>query len=144
VQAGWGNTKSAMLELADVAMDEEVKGSVEQAAKSALQAQSSGEADIRGVQGIKSGQNFLVDIEVFAPSHYTVGQLDAIKDAMREQIASDVKGVRRLLCGSLLTRRLEFRLRTSLLLARLVMWRSIVTITIMPIRMPKVTALRQK
>jgi hypothetical protein len=68
---------------------------VEQAAKSALQAQSSGEADIRGVQGIKSGQNFLVDIEVFAPSHYTVGQLDAIKDAMREQIASDVKGVRR-------------------------------------------------
>jgi cation diffusion facilitator family transporter len=95
VQAGWGNTKSAMLELADVAMDEEVKGSVEQAANSALQAQSSGEADIRGVQGIKSGQNFLVDIEVFAPSHYTVGQLDAIKDAMREQIASDVKGVRR-------------------------------------------------
>jgi cation diffusion facilitator family transporter len=95
VQAGWGNTKSAMLELADVAMDEEVKGSVEQAAKTALQAQSSGEADIRGVQGIKSGQNFLVDIEVFAPSHYTVAQLDAIKDAMREQIASDVKGVRR-------------------------------------------------
>jgi len=95
VQAGWGNTKSAMLELADVAMDEEVKESVEKAAATALQAQSSGEADIRGVQGIKSGQNFLVDIEVGAPSHYTVGQLDAIKDAMRKQIASDVKGVRR-------------------------------------------------
>jgi ABC-type Zn2+ transport system substrate-binding protein/surface adhesin len=47
------------------------------------------------VQGIKSGQNFLVDIEVGAPSHYTVGQLDAIKSAMREQISVDVKGIRR-------------------------------------------------
>jgi divalent metal cation (Fe/Co/Zn/Cd) transporter len=95
VQAGWGNTKSAMLELADVAMDEEVKENVEKAAATALQAQSSGEADIRGVQGIKSGQNFLVDIEVGAPSHYTVGQLDAIKSALRQQISADVKGIRR-------------------------------------------------
>lgn len=95
VQAGWGNTKSAMLELADVAMDEEVKESVEKAAGNALQAQSSGEAEIRGVQGIKSGQNFLVDIEVGAPSHYTVGQLDDIKTAMIEKIGSDVKGIRR-------------------------------------------------
>jgi ABC-type Zn2+ transport system substrate-binding protein/surface adhesin len=47
------------------------------------------------VQGIKSGQNFLVDIEVGAPSHYTVGQLDAIKNALREQISADVKGIRR-------------------------------------------------
>ena len=95
VQAGWGNTKSAMLELADVAMDEEVKENVEKAAATALQAQSSGDADIRGVQGIKSGQNFLVDIEVSTPSHYTVGELDAIKVAMREKISDDVKGVKR-------------------------------------------------
>jgi hypothetical protein len=76
-------------------MDEEVKENVEKAAATALQAQSSGEADIRGVQGIKSGQNFLVDVDVYAPSHYTVGQLDAIKEAMREQISANVKGVRR-------------------------------------------------
>jgi hypothetical protein len=53
------------------------------------------EAEIRAVQGIKSGQNFLVDIEVSTPSHYTVGELDAIKVAMREKIAADVKGVKR-------------------------------------------------
>jgi cation diffusion facilitator family transporter len=97
VQAGWGNTKSAMLELADVAMDEEVKDNVEKAARTALVAQNGGstEAEIRGVQGIKSGQNFLVDIEVSTPSHYTVGELDAIKEAMREKISADVKGVKR-------------------------------------------------
>lgn len=97
VQAGWGNTKSAMLELADVAMDEEVKDNVEKAARTALVAQNGGsqEAEIRAVQGIKSGQNFLVDIEVSTPSHYTVGELDAIKVAMREKIAADVKGVKR-------------------------------------------------
>lgn len=96
VQAGWGNTKSAMLELADVAMDEEVKDNVEKAAKTALMAQTgSQEAEIRGIQGIKSGQNFLVEIEVSTPSHYTVGELDAIKEAMREKISADVKGVRR-------------------------------------------------
>jgi cation diffusion facilitator family transporter len=97
VQAGWGNTKSAMLELADVAMDEDVKDNVEKAARTALVAQNGGstEAEITGVQGIKSGQNFLVDIEVSTPSHYTVGELDAIKEAMREKISADVKGVKR-------------------------------------------------
>lgn len=95
VQAGWGNTKSAMLELADVAMDEEVKENVEKAAKTALLAQSSGEAEIRGVQGIKSGQNFLVDLEVAAPSIWTVGDLEAVEAALREKVSADVKGVRR-------------------------------------------------
>lgn len=95
VQAGWGNTKSAMLELADVAMDEEVKENVEKAAISALLAQSSGEAEVRGVQGIKSGQNFLVDLEVAAPSIWTVGDLEAVEAALREKVSADVKGVRR-------------------------------------------------
>jgi len=94
VQAGWGNTKSAMLELADVAMDEEVKGNVEKAAKAALATQH-GETKIRGIQGIKSGQNFLVDIEVSVPRDYTVGELDAVKDAVKDQISADVKGIRR-------------------------------------------------
>jgi len=95
VQAGWGNTKSAMLELADVAMDEEVKENVEKAARTALQAQSSEATEIRGVQGIKSGQNFLVEIEVAAPSHCTVSELNAMEDAIREKISAGVKGVRR-------------------------------------------------
>lgn len=95
VQAGWGNTKSALLELADVAMDEEVKENVEKAATQALVSHTSEQVQIRGVQGIKSGQNFLVDIEIGAPSHWTVGNLNAVEDAVREKIAADVKGVRR-------------------------------------------------
>lgn len=96
VQAGWGNTKSALLELADVAMDEEVKGSVETAAREALAVHTSeAEVKIRGVQGIKSGQNFLVDIEVGVPSTWTVENSNAVEEALREKIAKDVKGVRR-------------------------------------------------
>jgi cation diffusion facilitator family transporter len=93
VQAGWGNTKSAMLELADVAMDEDVRESVQRAASSALSSEV--EVEIRGVQGIKSGQNFMVDIEVGAPSHFTLAQLGDVRAAIREKIADEVKGVRR-------------------------------------------------
>ena len=94
LHASWGTTKSAILELVDVAMDEEVKENLEKAAKTAALVRSC-DSKIKGVQGIKSGQNFLVDIEVGVPSHHTVGDLDAIKQAIREKIAADVKGVRR-------------------------------------------------
>jgi cation diffusion facilitator family transporter len=95
VQAGWGNTKSALLELADVAMDEEVKENVTKAAKAALEDANSEEVEIRGVQGIKSGQNFLVEIEVAGPEGWSVARANEVEAIIRERVAAKVRGVKR-------------------------------------------------
>ncbi|KAH9826852.1 mitochondrial metal transporter 2-like [Teratosphaeria destructans] len=95
VQAGWGNTKSALLELADVAMDEEIKKNVESATKAALLEHRGQDIDLRGVQGIKSGQNFLVEIEVAVSTGCSVGRTNDLEAAIRQEISSKVRGVRR-------------------------------------------------
>src|SRR5438552_488278 len=56
VQAGWGNTKASLLELADVGVDDEMKNSVRRAASKALDGvntrSSAGNIEIRSVQGV--------------------------------------------------------------------------------------------
>lgn len=95
VQAGWGNTKAALLELADVAMDGEVKENVQKAAVAALAEQSSGEVEVRGVQGIKSGQNFMVEIELATPAGWSVEQANEAEAAVRQRVSDTIRGVRR-------------------------------------------------
>ena len=102
IKAGWGNTGSALLELADVGIDEEMKGSVRKAAIKALSAESFRKAGIAGaaiqirdVQGVKAGQNYLMDIALSVPSSYTVKQTRMIEDIVRERVGSHVRGVRR-------------------------------------------------
>ena len=102
IRAGLGNTGAALLELADVGIDEEMKGSVRKAAGKALSADSFGEAGIvgaeihvRDVQGVKAGQNYLMDIALSVPSSYTVKQTRLIEDVVRERVGSHVRGVRR-------------------------------------------------
>lgn len=105
IKAGWGNTKNALLELGDVAVDDEVKEKVFKVttkvlrgdAKKGLAAVENGsEVEIRDVQGIKSGQNFLIDIELVAPSTFTLHQLNVIEDAVRARAGAKIRGVRRL------------------------------------------------
>ncbi|KAK4889466.1 mitochondrial metal transporter [Elasticomyces elasticus] len=95
VQAGWFNTKSALLELADVAMDEDIKQSVQTSAKAALKEQFGQDAELRGVQGIKSGQNFLVELEVAVAESLSIGRAQEIEEQVRQRIASKVRGVKR-------------------------------------------------
>ncbi|WPG98004.1 Hypothetical protein R9X50_00078700 [Acrodontium crateriforme] len=95
VQAGWGNTKMALLELADVGMDEEMRESVQKNATAALSDLAGGDATLRGVQGIKSGQNFLVDIEVAAPVSWSLEHAAGIEAGIRERVAEKTKGVKR-------------------------------------------------
>ncbi|CRG86647.1 Mitochondrial metal transporter 1 [Talaromyces islandicus] len=97
IQAGWGNTKTALLELADTTVDDEIKDSVRRAASKAL-AQSSvpGNVEIRDIQGMKSGQNYLVEIEVAVPGSWTVHQFRQLEETLRERVGSKVRGVRRL------------------------------------------------
>lgn len=105
IRAGWGNSKNALLELADLTVDEEIKSSVRKAATRVLKGDAAkgieavkfgNETDIRDVQGIKSGQNYLMDIELAVPKDFTIEQTQAIEDAVRERAGSKVRGVRRL------------------------------------------------
>ena len=104
IRAGWGNTKSALLELADVTVDDEVKSSVRRAATKALKGdptqgvapvQCGDQAEIRDIQGTKSGQNYLIDIELAVPSGLTLQAMEDIENAVRERAGSKVRGVRR-------------------------------------------------
>ena len=102
IKAGWGNTRTALFELADVGIDEEMKDSVRKAATKSLSTGSFREAGIEGtdiqvrdIQGVKAGQNYLVDIALSVPSIYTMKQTRLIEDVVRERVGSHVRGVRR-------------------------------------------------
>lgn len=95
VQAGWFNTKSALFELADVGIQDDIKGKVQKAAASALKEQVGPSAEIKGVQGVKSGQNILAEVEVVAPTDWTVSKMTEIEKALREKVVGKVRGVRR-------------------------------------------------
>lgn len=92
VQAGWANTKASFLELADASVDEEIKESVREAASRALVGR---DVDLRAVQGIKSGQNYLMDIELGVPGTWSVQQSREIETMLREKVSNSVRGVRR-------------------------------------------------
>ncbi|KFX93421.1 hypothetical protein V495_02287 [Pseudogymnoascus sp. VKM F-4514 (FW-929)] len=97
IHAGFGNTISALYELADKGIDEEVQASVRKAAlKSIAEFPDGLEIELRDVQGVKSGQNFLVDLELAVPNDWTVQQTRTIEDAIRSTVGSKVRGVRRL------------------------------------------------
>lgn len=104
VRAGWGNTGAALLELADVGVDEEIKGSVRRATSRAISQGSAGgvpsfneesQMEIRDVQGVKAGQNYLMDIELAVPGSWTVEQAREAEDAIRARVGTHVRGVRR-------------------------------------------------
>jgi divalent metal cation (Fe/Co/Zn/Cd) transporter len=104
IKAGWSNTMTSLLELADTSVDDEIKKAVQKAAAKALRGdQSKGiagvdggdQVGIREIQGIKSGQNYLMDIELAVPEHWTVERTRMIEEAVRERAGSKVRGVRR-------------------------------------------------
>jgi divalent metal cation (Fe/Co/Zn/Cd) transporter len=96
IQAGWANTRSSLLELADTTVDDEIKSSVRRAASRVLAAASTGEeVEVRQVQGMKSGQNYLMDVEVAVPSSWPMHRCRQIEEILREGVGSRVRGVRR-------------------------------------------------
>lgn len=92
VQAGWTNTKSALFELADVGMDDEVRQNAETVAKAVV---NTGDAKVRGVQGIKSGQNLMFDVEIGVPQDWSVFHCSEVEAEVREAIAQKVRGTKR-------------------------------------------------
>ncbi|KAL9031151.1 MAG: hypothetical protein Q9196_000789 [Gyalolechia fulgens] len=107
VRAGWANTGQALLELADVGVDSGIKNSVRKAAKrsivpatgntqfAALPGGGIDEVEIRDVQGVKAGQHYLMEVELAVPQSWTIQQTRVVEDAVRLNVGSKVRGVRR-------------------------------------------------
>lgn len=97
IKAGWGNTASALYELADKSIDEEVRSSIQRAAqKSFAELKEGAEVEIRDIQGVKSGQNYLVDLELAVPKTWTVEEVRQVEEGARVMIGSKVRGCRRI------------------------------------------------
>ncbi|KAI9777946.1 MAG: hypothetical protein M1839_008481 [Geoglossum umbratile] len=104
IQAGWANTGAALMELADVGVDEEIKGKVAISAKRSLAPDPvrgakgvvGGElVEVRRVQGVKAGQNYLMDIELAVPGDWPLQRVRGVEEAVRERVGRNVRGVRR-------------------------------------------------
>lgn len=102
IKAGWGNTGAALLELADVGVDDEMRSSVRKAATKALDKANLGTEGskrdivaVRDVQGVKAGQNYLIDIEIVVPGTWTIDEARRTEDLIRERVGATVRGVRR-------------------------------------------------
>jgi divalent metal cation (Fe/Co/Zn/Cd) transporter len=96
IKAGWGNTMTSLLELADTTVDDDIKNSVQTAAAKALKALEDGEEVIvRDVQGMKSGQNYLMDIELAVPGEWAITRSRVVEEAVRKTVGEKVRGVKR-------------------------------------------------
>ena len=95
VRAGWGNTYTSLVELADAGVDIEIKDKAQRAATKALEALGQAEVEVRKVQGIKAGQSYLLELELAVPRHWSVTQTHDVEDAVRKRIGEKVRGVRR-------------------------------------------------
>ena len=96
VKAGAQNTLSAIAELADQSIDEDIKKVARKHVNKALDAVTEGhEVEIREVSGTKSGQNYLIDLELIVPGAWTVEDVRDVETKVREQIGSHVRGAKR-------------------------------------------------
>ncbi|KAK1989847.1 hypothetical protein LX36DRAFT_664830 [Colletotrichum falcatum] len=97
IKAGAENTISAVYELADRAIDEEIKDEIRKYALRSLSDVSEGhEVDVRNVSGVKSGQNYLVDIDLAVPGAWSVEAVRDVEDQVRTLVGAKVRGVRRI------------------------------------------------
>ena len=102
IRAGYTNTGSALLELADVGVAEDMKSSVRKAANKALSENTfasgkdtGGILSVQDVQGVKAGQSYLMDIEIAVPGDLTVRETREVEHVVRERVGAKVRGVRR-------------------------------------------------
>ncbi|KAI0406680.1 cation efflux family-domain-containing protein [Xylaria palmicola] len=96
IKAGAENTLDALFELADRGIDDEVRSSIRKQALKAIAETGAGhEIEVRDITGIKSGQNYLVDLEVAVPGDWSVEEVRVFEDTIRARVASKVRGVRR-------------------------------------------------
>ncbi|KAF3097497.1 hypothetical protein TWF706_007354 [Orbilia oligospora] len=102
IRAGWSNTRAALFELADMGIDDEMCYEIKKVAENTLKAErlagvKPGVAGkVKSVGGIKSGQNFLVDITLaLEEATVTLEDMARIEGMLREQVGEGVRGVRK-------------------------------------------------
>lgn len=97
IRAGWTNTRTALVELADASIDEETKSKARRAASQALSSAASinGELQVVSVQGTKAGQNYLLELDVSVPADTTAGSLQELEGKLRDAIGARVRGAKR-------------------------------------------------
>lgn len=96
IKGGWGNTLSSLYELADRTIDDEIKQSVRRQVNKSFESVSEGhEVELRDISGIKSGQNYLIDVELAIPGGWTIEDVREVENAVRTQVGSKVRGVRK-------------------------------------------------
>jgi divalent metal cation (Fe/Co/Zn/Cd) transporter len=97
IKAGFSNTLSAVYELADKTIDDEVKKSVRKQVQKSLADISEGhEVELRDVSGVKSGQNYLIDLELAVPNKWTVEDVREVEEDVRFRVGNKVRGARRI------------------------------------------------
>ncbi|KAK4232133.1 cation efflux family-domain-containing protein [Podospora fimiseda] len=96
IKAGFTNTLSALYELADRSIDEEVQSSVRKQVGKSLEGVVEGHAvELVDVSGVKSGQNYLVELELAVPANWRVEDVRGVEEAVRTRVGEKVRGVRR-------------------------------------------------
>ncbi|PTU17795.1 hypothetical protein P175DRAFT_0495973 [Aspergillus ochraceoroseus IBT 24754] len=96
IKAGLGNTRTSLLELADTTVDDDIKSAVQKAAAKALgNVNDGGAVKVRDVQGMKSGQNYLMDVELAVPGVWSIQRSREIEEKVRAAIGMGVRGVKR-------------------------------------------------
>lgn len=94
INAGWGNTRAALLELVDVGLDDEMKDLIRKSVDGALALRPE-RLGVRDVAGLKSGQNYLVELTIEVPVGTTVAGTSRIEEGLREVVGAGVRGVKR-------------------------------------------------
>ncbi|OAL68785.1 hypothetical protein A7D00_7275 [Trichophyton violaceum] len=97
IKAGLGNTKATLLELADAGVEEIMVDSVRKYAARAIAALPDGaEVELRNIQGVKSGPNYLMEVDLAVPGSWSVARTREVERAIRERVGARVRGVKRL------------------------------------------------
>ncbi|EKG18276.1 Cation efflux protein [Macrophomina phaseolina MS6] len=102
VKAGYENLFQAFSELIDVSIDDDIKSSVRRATSKALadagfysEHADTNAVTIRNVAGLKSGPNYLLELELAVPADWTIAQTNGVEDLVRERIGAKVRGAKR-------------------------------------------------
>ncbi|POS83517.1 hypothetical protein EPUL_005405 [Erysiphe pulchra] len=96
IKGGCGNTMSALYELADKSVEEEVKTSIrENVIKNLGEIRHGSYVELQDIEGLKSGQNYLISLQLAVPPTWSVQTMAEIEKELRESLGSKVQGVRR-------------------------------------------------
>ncbi|RKF58474.1 Mitochondrial metal transporter 2 [Golovinomyces cichoracearum] len=96
IKGGWANIMSAIYELVDRGIGEEVKTWIRQNAKKTLgEIRHGSHVELQDVEGLKSGQNYLINLQVAVPPTWSIHTMTEVENELRQALGSKVQGVRR-------------------------------------------------